>query len=515
MLLPLILIPLAAALVCLLIDNRRVYEYATVLSCAAISAVALFIAWSALSGGMTTQPGGAIYADALSAFMIVVITLLSLATSVYSVEYMGSELEHGHIDKKAHRYYYVLYNLFILTMLLVPIADNLAVMWMAVEGTTLVSALLVGLYRKRSSVEAAWKYIILCTVGITFALLGTFIFYYASSGASGGGRGALEWTALLAMAPRLNPATVRLGFILVVVGYGTKAGLAPVHNWLPDAHSEAPTPISALLSGILLNCAFYGILRFAVIARASLGHPFVRDMMFLFGISSVVVASIFMLIQRNAKRLLAYSSIEHMGIIALSFGVGGPFGFYAALLHILNHAIGKPLMFFVTGRIKGRYDTVESEQVAGVMKTMPLVGAVGFVGIMALAGAPPFGMFISEFLMLKALAAGSHWVVMGVFLAAGGMVFYGLLRSFGGMFLGAPMSPAPVGQSMPAHSTASARIPLPVGADVNRRLSARRFRGLLSGIVMFIMAGALLVLGLYIPGPMDRLITLSAGIIGR
>ncbi len=509
----LILIPLAAAIICLLTGSRRVYEYATVLSCAALSGVALLIVGGALSGDIIKSSGGAIYADALSAFMIVVITLLSLATSLYSVEYMGNELMHGHIDAKTHRYYYLLYNLFVLTMLLVPLANNLAVMWMAIEGTTLVSALLVGLYRKRRSVEAAWKYIILCTVGITFALLGTFFIYYASSGASGGGMGALEWTALLAMAPGLNPATVRLGFILIIVGYGTKAGLAPVHNWLPDAHSEAPTPISALLSGILLNCAFYGILRFAVIARASLGYPFVRDMMFLFGISSVLVASIFMLIQRNAKRLLAYSSIEHMGIIALSFGAGG-FGFYAALLHILNHAIGKPLMFFVTGRIKGRYDTVESEQVSGVLKTMPMVGAVGFLGIMALAGAPPFGMFISEFLMLKAMAAGGHWVIIAVFLAAGGMVFYGLLRSFGGMFLGLPEASEPARLPEPLASPMSARIPMPVGADVNRQLAVRRFRGLLSGIVMFLMAGALLVLGLYIPGPLDRLITLSAGIIG-
>jgi len=497
MLLPLILIPAAAALICLLVRDRRVYEYATICATGGMSVISFFIVGGALGGEIIKVPGGIIYADPLSAFMLMIITLLSFATAIYSAWYMGNELDFGHIDKKAHRYYYLLYNLFVLTMALVPIANNLAVLWMAIEGTTLVSALLVGTYRKRESVEAAWKYIILCTVGITFALLGTFIIYYASSGAVGQGRGVLEWTALMAMAPRLNPATVRLGFILILVGYGTKAGLAPVHNWLPDAHSEAPTPISALLSGILLNCAFYGILRFAVIARASLGYPFVRDMMFLFGISSVAVASIFMLIQRNSKRLLAYSSIEHMGIIALSFGVGGPFGFYAALLHILNHAIGKPLMFFVTGRIKSFYNTVESEQVSGVMKTMPLVGVAGFVGIMALAGAPPFGMFISEFLMLKGMAAGSHWFIMAVFLAAGGMVFYGLLRSFGGMFLGTPSAPL------------NTPHPLPVGADVFRPRSSWP-----TGFMMLGMAGALLLLGLYIPGPLDRLITLSAGIIG-
>jgi hydrogenase-4 component F len=497
MLLPLVLIPAAAALICLMVRDRRVYEYATILATAGMSVISFFIVGGALGGEIIKVPGDIMYADPLSAFMLMIITLLSFVTAIYSAWYMGNELDFGHLDQKAHRYYYLLYNLFVLTMALVPIANNLAVLWMAIEGTTLVSALLVGIYRKRESVEAAWKYIILCTVGITFALLGTFIIYYASSGAVGQGRGVLEWTALMAMAPRLNPATVKLGFILIVVGYGTKAGLAPVHNWLPDAHSEAPTPISALLSGILLNCAFYGILRFAIIARASVGYPFVRDMMFLFGISSVAVASIFMLIQRNSKRLLAYSSIEHMGIITLSFGVGGPFGFYAALLHILNHAIGKPLMFFVTGRIKSFYNTVESEQVSGVMKTMPVVGVAGFVGIMALSGAPPFSMFISEFLMLKGMAAGSHWIIMAVFLAAGGMVFYGLLRSFGGMFLGAASAPL------------NTLHPMPVGADVLRPRNTW-----LTGFMMLCMAAALLLMGLYIPGPIDRLISLSAGIIG-
>ncbi|MGA2192034.1 MAG: hydrogenase 4 subunit F [Nitrospirota bacterium] len=485
------IIPAAAALICLLTRQRRVYEYATVAGAAAMVFIALSIAAGVLRGLVIKSPGGMIYVDALSAFMLVIIALLSFVAAVYSVEYMGNELTAGHLDKKAHRYYYLLYNLFIFTMVLIPMANNLAILWMAIEGTTLVSALLVGTYRRRESVEAAWKYIILCTVGITFALLGTFIVYYASSGALGEGKGVLEWTALTSMASRLNPATIKLGFILIIVGYGTKAGLAPVHNWLPDAHSEAPTPISALLSGILLNCAFYGVMRFAVIARASCGPAFVRDMMFLFGISSVVVASVFMLIQGNVKRLLAYSSIEHMGIIALSFGVGGPFGLYASLLHILNHAIGKPLMFFVTGRIKGLYNSVESEGISGILKAMPLMGVIGFIGVMALAGAPPFSMFVSEFLMLRALAAGGYWYVMGVFLATGGLVFYGLLKNFGGMFLGAPS------------------MPLPVGAAVYKSKTS-----FITGTVMFGMAMALVVMGIYIPGPLDRLITLSAGIIG-
>jgi hydrogenase-4 component F len=481
----LVSIPLAAALACLAVRNTRVHEYVTLGGTAAMCVLAAGIVREVLRGGTLQALGGLLYMDALSSYLLMVIVLLSFVTSVYSIEYMRDELAGAELDAKGVRYYYVLYNLFVFTMAIVPISNNLAVLWIAIEGTTLVSALLVGIYRKRESIEAAWKYIILCTVGITFALLGTFIIYYASSGAMGGGRGALEWTTLTAISGSLNPATVRLAFILVIIGYGTKAGLAPVHNWLPDAHSEAPTPISALLSGILLNCAFYGIMRFAVIAGKTCGHAFVQDVMFLFGLASIIMASIFMLIQTNSKRLLAYSSIENMGIISLGFGAGGFFGIYASLLHILNHAVGKPLMFFVTGRIRSTYHSVETGEVTGVLKCYPLVGALGFAGVMALAGVPPFSMFLSKFLLLRGLADGGHWYVLGAFLLASVLVFYGLLKSFGGMFLGAPP------------------------ARAQRR---RGFR--LADPVLICLGAALLVLGLYIPDALDRLITMSVTAAG-
>jgi len=479
-------IPLVAALLCLAVKNSRVREYVTLVGAAMLLSATLNAAAGALDGMTLTAFGGLLYMDALSAYMLSVIAALTLVTVIYSIEYMRHELDTSVINDGAHRHYYVLFNVFVFTMTIVPLSNNLAMMWISIEATTLVSALLVGFYRKKESIEAAWKYIMLCTVGITFALLGTFIMYYASATLSGEGAGVLEWTSLKAAAHGLNPATVRLSFILIMVGYGTKAGLAPVHNWLPDAHSEAPTPISALLSGILLNCAFYGIMRFAVITDIACGHAFVQDIMTVFGLGSVVIASVFILMQTNSKRLLAYSSIEHMGIISLSFGVGGPFGIYASLLHILNHAMGKPLMFFVTGRIRALHGTVETTEVRGLLKSAPLVGALGFVGLMALTGMPPFGMFISEFLMFRGLADAGRWGVIAVFLAASVLVFYGFIRRFGGMFLGAP--PKGSGHGHGTYWPASA--------------------------VLVALGGGLLLLGLYIPGTLDRLITMSVAVTG-
>ncbi len=494
-----VLVPLAAALFCLAARKKpRAIEYGTVTGSIAAAAWVVRLAAGAAGGTIYFSRGETLYCDSLSAYILLIISLLSVAVSVYSVEYMRAELEAGAITGDGHRYYYFLLNLFVFTMMLVPLANNLAVLWMAIEATTLSSALLVGLYRKKQSIEAAWKYIMLCTVGITFALLGTFIMYYAGAGIVGasGEAGSLNWTDLMLSARLLNPATLRLAFILVVVGYGTKAGLAPIHNWLPDAHSEAPTPVSALLSGILLNCAFYGVMRFAAIVRISCGPVFVQDIMIAFGVASIVIASLFMLIQLGAKRLLAYSSIEHMGIISLSFGLGGIYGLYAALLHILNHAIAKPLMFFVTGRIHLVSHGARLDKVKGFLKISPLTGVLGFAGIAALAGVPPFNTFLSEFMMLKGLAAGSHWYIMAVFLAASGLVFFSLLKGFGGMLLGKPsLGPAPEG-TLPLRS----------------REEIRKKAWWPASVMMALLGAGLLFMGFNIPGGIDKLITRSMAI---
>jgi hydrogenase-4 component F len=491
------LMPLLASVVCLssrvsgassASGGRRRAEFATVASTALVALWSLHLVGRTVGGGTVEALGGLVHVDALSSYMLSIISFLSFFVAVYSVEYMRGELQAGSLSGGAVRFYYLLFNLFVFAMLLVPISDNLAFLWIAIEATTLASALLVGLSRRQSSIEAAWKYIILCTVGITFALLGTFVLYYASASA-GGGAGTLSWTALNGMAGGMNPATVRLAFILVMVGYGTKAGLAPVHNWLPDAHSEAPTPISALLSGILLNCAFYGVMRFASVVDGCCGHGYVRGMMSFFGIASLVIAAIFILMQSNVKRLLAYSSVEHMGIISLAFGVGGFYGVYASLLHILNHALGKPLMFFVAGRIHAARRSFDADRVRGLLKSSPLDAALGFAGVLALAGMPPFNIFLSEFIMVRTLAAEGLWATLAVFLAASGFVFYGFLKSFGGMFLGAPEDAAGIPEA------AAVRLK-PVSA------------------VMLLMAAGMLFLGLSVPAPLHELITSCAQVLG-
>jgi hydrogenase-4 component F len=485
-------IPLLAAFVALASRNTRTGEYATVASSGLIALVSVLICRRVLSLGPIE--GQWFRIDALSAYILLVISFLSLLVSFYSIGYMRNEVLRGEGIKKERtlRMYYFLFNLFVFTMALVPAANNLALLWITIEATTLVSAVLVGIYRRRESVEAAWKYIILCTVGITFALMGTFIFYYASTEILGkGGQamgeegGILTWTGLISIAKSLNPATVKLGLILIMVGYGTKAGLAPVHNWLPDAHSEAPTPISALLSGILLNCAFYGIMRFSAIAGAACGHDFVQKLMAFFGLSSLIIAAIFILIQTNAKRLLAYSSIEHMGFIGLSFGTGGALGIYASLLHVLNHALVKPLMFFVVGHLHSMYHTVETRSIKGVLKTSPLLGAVGFIGLLAITGMPPFNIFMSEFLILRNFALGGHWYILSIALVASVLVFYGFLKCFGGIFLGEGESKEVKGPVL-------------------------SWRG---GLLLSALCGAILFLGVYVPAPLERLLNLSSGIL--
>lgn len=340
-----LLIPFVTAIVCYNMKNPRVVGYVSLAGVVALTVCAYPVIAASLSAPVSDLHG-TFSMDALSGYIMALVIFLSLASAGYSISYLEREFDAGLTNMRGVRTYYGLFHLFIFTMLLVTMANNLAVMWIGIEATTIVSALLIGLgfHKRPLAVEAAWKYIILCTVGITFALLGTFITYYASTAVMGT-EGALNWTVLRDVAHKLNPETMKLAFVFVLVGYGTKAGLAPVHNWLPDAHSQAPSPISALLSGILLNTAFYGIMRFVSIVEPSTGGAFTGNLLIIFGLISIGISSIFILAQDNYKRLLAYSSIEHMGIISLGIGLGGFAGIYGALLHILNHALSKPLLF--------------------------------------------------------------------------------------------------------------------------------------------------------------------------
>lgn len=496
-----LIIPVVTAFICYMLKSAKLVGYVSLAGAVALASAALPVIMSAISTPIEMM-NGVFYMDALSGYIMALVIFLSLASAVYSIEYLEHEMKVGLTEASGVRRYYALLHLFIFTMLLVTAANNLALMWIAIEATTIVSALLIGLgFSKRSlAIEAAWKYIILCTVGITFALLGIFITYYATTAVMGG-QGALNWTTIRSIAPKLNPTTMKLAFIFILVGYGTKAGLAPVHNWLPDAHSEAPSPISALLSGILLNTAFYGIMRFVTITDPSTGSVFTGNLLILFGLISMGISSVFILVQTNYKRLLAYSSIEHMGIISLGIGIGGPVGVYGALLHIMNHALSKPLMFFVSGRIQANYGSTRIENVKGVLSSMPLLGTLTFIGVLSLAGTPPFNIFISEFTVLQAAVVNGLWAVAGLFLLFAAFVFYGMLSGFGRMLFGGKQTP-----KVEENEKGSNR-------DVASGFSVSMSSAFNKGI-MILLASLIVVFGFTVPGFIDSTIRTCIDILG-
>jgi hydrogenase-4 component F len=322
-------------------------------------------------------------------------------------------------------------------MLLVGVSNNLG-LWIAIEMTTLVSALLIIFYSNKASVEAAWKYVIISTVGITFALFGTILTYYAAVKILGETGDALNWTALISVAGQFDPMIMKLAFIFILIGYGTKAGLAPMHTWLPDAYSESPTPVGALLSGTLVNCAMYGIIRFYSIATKSTGTEFTGNLLIIFGLMSLGIAVPFIILQEDYKRLLAYSSVEHMGIIALGIGFGGVFGIFGAILHMFNHAMTKSLMFFSVGNVFLKHGTKEINKVSGIGKTMPVTGAILLIGGLAITGSPPFSIFISEFTILSAGFFQGHIIASVLFLLFIIMIFAGFFYNLSKMIFGNP-----------------------------------------------------------------------------
>ncbi len=499
-----LLIPIVTSAICYALKNYRVIGYMSLAGALVLVVFSVPVVLASVSHSVRML-GGVLYMDALSGYMMALVVFLCLISAIYSIGYLEHELKVGLTDTAGIRRYYALLHLFIFTMLLVTVSNNLALMWIAVEATTIVSAVLIGFgFRKRAlAIEAAWKYIILCTVGITFALLGTFITYYASTAVIGT-EGVLNWTELKDIAGRLNPSTMKLAFIFVLVGYGTKAGLAPVHNWLPDAHSQAPSPISALLSGILLNTAFYGIMRFVSLVEPSTGGAFTGNLLIIFGLLSVGLSSIFILVQDNYKRLLAYSSIEHMGIISLGMGIGGFAGIYGALLHILNHALSKPLMFFASGKIQARFGSTRIENVSGVLSTMPLLGTLTFIGAFSLAGSPPFNIFISEFTILKAGVDKGLWLPVTLFLVFAVIVFYGIIFGFGKMLFGKPTE----------EKNGGAGQQLGMIMSNHQEPPSYGFPGFMTDIVMVLMALTIVFLGINIPGFIDNTISMCVHVLG-
>src|SRR6478752_2727369 len=323
---------------------------------------------------------------------------------------MRIEEQHGRLTPARLRLYHSMYQLFNFTMLLALLTNNMGILWVAMEAATLTTVLLVSLYRTPASLEAGWKYFILCGVGIAQALFGTILLYFAAEKVLGAeGQTALLWTHLNAVKGQLEPTVLGLAFVFLFVGYGTKVGLAPLHNWLPDAHAEGPTPISAVLSGLLLNVAIYAVVRCKVLVEGSLHSQLPSQMLMAFGLLSVVPAALLNRRQRDIKRLFAYSSIEHMGIITFAFGMGGPVANFAALLHMTVHSLTKSAIFFAVGHAAQKAGSQVMDEIRGLITLSPTVGWGLMLGALAILGLPPFGVFASEFLILTTAMREHAW----------------------------------------------------------------------------------------------------------
>jgi len=368
--------------------------------------------------------------DALSGLVMILVAFVTFQASLYSVGYWEGQPVEERGSLRKIKGYYVLFDLFVLSMLLVCITDNLGILWVALEATTLTSAFLIGYHQKASSLEAAWRYIIVCSVGISFALGGIILVYASAVHAFGFHPEALTWSYLSSVAGQLDPTTLKLAYAFAVVGFGTKAGLVPMHTWLPDAHSEAPTPISALLSGVLLKCSIYAIIRFTILVNHGLGEGFAQPILVGLGLLSVAVATPFILAEKHIKRLLGYHSIEHIGIITLGLGFGSPLAVYGGLLHIWNHAMTKSLLFFTAGNLAMKYGTMEMDRMRGALSLMLLTGSTLLIGGLALAGSPPFSIFVSEFLIITAGIGAGQWLTVGLFILFLAIIFAALLHHF-------------------------------------------------------------------------------------
>lgn len=413
--------------------------------------------------------------DPLGAFLSLIIALVGFFASLYSIGYLRVEVEKGIIGLRRVRQYYLLLTLFFFAMFLAVATMSPVVMWIAIEATTLSTAFLISFYNKQSATEAAWKYLIINSLGLLLSLLGTLLFLAVSEMSDG----VVTWQALAGNASSLSPLAVKIAFIFVLVGYGTKIGFVPLHTWKPDTYAKAPTPIAALLSSVLLNVAFFAILRFKGIADLSLGSGFTGELLVLFGVLSITFASLIIFVQKNYKRLLAYSSIEHAGLLALGFGFGGV-GIFASLLQMLYHALAKALIFFAAGNIFLKYSSTKMHHVTGALKALPLSAPIFFISFIALLGLPPFGLFMSEFLILSSGMERYPWLVAFVLLALA-IVFFGFLKHLMAMLFGA----LPEGVT-PGESHRLTQLPL---------------------ILLFVL---LLALGWYLPETLSSLITLAA-----
>jgi hydrogenase-4 component F len=369
--------------------------------------------------------GNYLLVDDLNKVFIVLTTFVAFTTSAFSASYIGHEIEIGRLTPTSVRFYHAMYQMLMFAMNLALIANNIGLMWVAIEIATLTTVLMVGIYRTHEALEAAWKYFILGSVGIALALFGTILVYMAARPVIGEGQEAMVWTVLIAHAAKFDPALLNVAFVFLLLGYGTKVGLAPLHAWLPDAHAEGPTPISAVLSGLLLNVALYALLRFKMLLALNPVAIAPGPLMVTMGLISCVFAAFMLYRRRDIKRLFAYSSIEHMGIIVFAFGMGGPLANFAGLLHMTMHSLTKSAIFFAVGHIAQVKGTQRIADLGGLTVTHPVLGWGLVAGVIAIAGLPPLGIFMSEFLVVTSTFARAPLLatvlVLGILIALGGL----------------------------------------------------------------------------------------------
>lgn len=437
-----LLIPVFAAAVLAFIRDYRLSARVNVLACAMTFAASIgfFIV-------PRPEPGMYVLIDDLNIVFVVLNTFVGFTTSVFSASYIAHEMETGRLTPVFVRFYHAMYQVLMFGMALALMANNIGLMWVAVELATLTTVLMVGIYRTHEAIEAAWKYFILGSVGIALALFGTILVYTAARPEIGEGPQGMVWTVLMAHVAAFDPGILNIAFIFLLLGYGTKAGLVPVHAWLPDAHAEGPTPISAVLSGLLLNVALYAILRFKMLFAA---NPHVMPpgpLMIAMGLVSLLFAAVMLYPRKDIKRMFAYSSIEHMGIAVFAFGMGGPLANFAGLLHMVMHSLTKSAIFFTVGHIAQAKGTQKIARIGGLTETHPMLGWGLVLGVAAIAGAPPFGLFMSEFLIVTSTFARAP------ILAA--VLMLGLVLGFGALLLRLhemAFGP-PQGTSQPSHAS--------------------------------------------------------------
>jgi hydrogenase-4 component F len=470
-------LPLAGTILCGLLHARKALETITVAGAAFTFLSALWLASTVVQGSPLVPPQDWLYADGLSAYIAVIVSGSACAVALYSTGYLRRQVRRSHVDGRQLWLYYLLLNAFLFTMMLVLLSNNLGILWIGSEATTLATAFLVAFYERESSIEAAWKYVIICSVGIALALFGIILTYFSALRVVPDSSSALNWSSLMLVAKQLDPGVLKLAFIFVLVGFGTKAGLAPMHTWKPDAYGESPAPVSALMAAGLVNVALYSLMRFYILVNTAVGGSFAPTLFIVFGLVSMGMAAPFMLLQRDFKRLLAYSSVEHAGIIVFALGLGSPLAFFGAMLHLLNNAIAKTLLFLTASNIRMAYGSKIMRRVTGAIKVIPVSATFLIVGVFAITGSPPFGVFVSEFTIVSAAFQGGNAVPAVMFLGFVATVFAGFTYYTSRMVFGTPHTPL-------------------------QRVDA----GPMSLFLLGVLLAGLLLLGVYIPPPLEQCI---------